>query len=106
MKQIKLTDVTRKELDTGMIVPVNVEAHTESIINDCFPEVKLLNRYSRGHGTLIRQTDEIMFLMCCHDEQANNIAAKQWIEVDGEFYDVDYTIQKLTDAGFDVENDL
>jgi len=106
MKQIKLTEVTRKELDKAMVKPVNVEDYTEETINECYPEVKLLDRFSRAHGALIRQTDEIMFLMCCRDTEANNVADKRWIEIDGEYYDVDDVIEKLADAGFEVENDL
>lgn len=44
--------------------------------------------------------------MCCRDEENHNLTEKRWIEIEGEFYDVETVVTALEDAGFDVENDL
>ncbi len=106
MKPIKLTALTKGQLEEVKVLPVNVEDYTEEMINDCFKEIKLLDQYSRGHGYLVRATDEVMFRMCCRDQEEHNVADKRWIEIEGDFYDVDTVIEALEDAGHDVENDL
>lgn len=63
MKTIKLTALTRGQLEEARVLPVNVEDYTEETINDCFPEIKLLDRFTRRHGSIIRALDEIMFRM-------------------------------------------
>lgn len=106
MSAIKLTAVTKGQLESLEVRPVNVEDYTEETINDCFPEVKLLGSFSRGHGTIVRQIDPIAFRLCCCDQSSHNVADKRWVEIDGDFYDVDNIINALEDADFEVENDL
>ena len=106
MKELKLSTLTKEQFEQIGIRPVNVEDYTEESINECFPDVLLLDQYTRKQGTLIRQTDEVMFRMCCRDTEFANIADKQWIEIDGDYYDVDLVIQKFADANFEIENDL
>ena len=106
MNQIILSALTPEEMEQLNIYPVNVEDHTEELINQCFPDVVLLDQYTRKQGSLIRQTDEVMFRMCCRDEESNCVADKLWMGIDGEFYEVETVIQKLKDAGFEIVNDL
>jgi hypothetical protein len=106
MKRLKLSTLTKELLKKVNIRPVNVEDYTEELINECFPDVVLLDQYTRHQGSLVRQTDEVMFRMCCRDNERMNVDDKNWIEVDGDFYDVDNIIQKFTDADFEIENDL
>jgi hypothetical protein len=63
-------------------------------------------RFTRGHGTIVRGIDPIAFRLCCCDEKSNNVADKRWVEIDGDFYDVDTIVTALEDAGLDVDNDL
>lgn len=106
MGKIKLSALTKKELAQVEIRPVNVEDYTEETINECFPEIELLGQFKRSQGSLIRQTDEVMFRMCCRDEESHNVADKRWVEVDGDFYDVEELTRKFEDADLEVENDL
>lgn len=106
MKELKLSTLTKEQIKRVGIEPVNVEDYTEELINECFPDIILLDRYTRQQGSLIRQTDDVLFTQCCGDEINNRLIDKQWIEVDGDYYDVDLVIQKLTDADFEIENDL
>lgn len=106
MKELKLSTLTIEQIKQVGIQPVNVEEYTEELINDCYPDIVLLDQFTRKQGTLIRQTDEVMFRMCCRDSEYQNVDDKQWIEIDGDYYDVDLVIQKFTDADFEIENDL
>ncbi|MBN8542320.1 MAG: hypothetical protein J0L82_18160 [Deltaproteobacteria bacterium] len=106
MKEICLSTLTIEQMERLDIRPVNVEDHTEELINQCFPDVLLLDQYTRQQGSLIRQTDEVMFRMCCRDGESNNVEDKLWMEIDGQFYEVETVIQKFIEAGFEVENDL
>lgn len=106
MKELKLSALTQEQMNQMNIRPVNVEDHTEELINECYPDVVLLDRYKRQQGSLIRQTDEVMFRMCCRDGESNNVAEKLWIEIDGQFHEVETVIQKFTEAGIEIENDL
>lgn len=106
MNPIKLTALTKGQLEEAKVLPVNVEDYTEDTINGCFPEIKLLELYSRSHGSIVRETDEILFRMCCRDEENNNVTEKRWIEIEGDFYDVVTAINALEEGGYDVENDL
>jgi hypothetical protein len=46
MNTIKLTALTKGQLDNLEVRPVNVEDYTEETINECFPEVKLLGSFT------------------------------------------------------------
>lgn len=106
MKEIKLSTLTKEQMRQFNIQALNVEDHTEELINQCYPDVVLLDQYTRQQGSLIRQTDEVMFRMCCRDEESRSVADKLWMEINGEFFDVDVVIRTFMDAGFEIENDL
>jgi hypothetical protein len=106
MKRFNLSTLSKEEMKQMNIRPVNVEDHMEELINECYPDVVLLDQYKRQQGSLIRQTDEVMFRMCCRDAENYNVEDKLWMEIDGQFYEVETVIQKFTEAGFEVENDL
>ncbi len=106
MKELKLSTLTKEQIKQVGIHPVSVEEYTEELINDCYPDLVLLDQFTRKQGSLIRQTDEVMFRMCCRDSESQNVDDKQWIEIGGDYYDVDLVIQKFTDADLKIENDL
>ena len=104
MKKLKLSAITKRRLKTHDIRPVDVEDYTEETLNQDYPVEILGSKYRRG--TVIRQIDEVQFRYCCRDTERANVDDGLWMEVRGDFYDVDTVIQKLTDAGFEIENDL
>lgn len=104
MKKLKLSAITKRRLKTHGIRPVDVDDYTEERINEN-KSVEILGSTYR-QGSIIRQIDEVHFRYCCRDTERANVDDGLWMEVRGDFYDVDTVIQKLTDAGFKIENDL
>lgn len=105
MKKLKLSTVTKAELQQAKIKPVDVESFAVQSINDAYPRVKLLGQY-RSQGPIVRRYDPVTFQLYCRKEEGANLFNKTWIQVGGKFYEVEEVIEKLKEAGFEIENDL
>jgi hypothetical protein len=106
MKAIKLSTLTKELMDELRVFPIDVEDYVEQDINNSSDPVVLLGAYEMKQGTLIRRMDEVLFRVCCRDKEYSEVSDKTWLEIDGYFYQVDEVIEKLTNADYEVENDL
>lgn len=102
MKKVKLSTLTERQLKKIKVVPVDVEDRTQELLDDCFPKIKLLDKYEYSQGSLIRQTDKILFRECCLDNQTSMVSDKLWLDVEGEIYDVSEVIEAFEEAGVEV----
>lgn len=105
MKKLKLSTLTKAELQQAKIKPVDVESFAVQAISDAYPRVKLLGQY-RSQGPIVRRYDPVTFSLYCRREEGTNLFNKTWIRVGRKFYEVAEVIEKLQAAGFEVENDL
>jgi hypothetical protein len=107
MEPIKLSKITKAELDKLKIQSVDVVSYTIQLLNDRYPKVELIGGHCKlPHGRVVQRMEPYLFNEWCRAEEQFNLEKKLWIMVEGEFYDVEEIIIKFKSAGLSLENDF
>lgn len=107
MQPIKLSKITKAELDQRQVQPIDVVSYTIQLLNDNYPKVELIGGYCKlPHGRVVQKMEPHLFNEWCHAEEQFNAEKKNWIKVEDQFYDVEEIVIKFAGAKIEIENDL
>lgn len=107
MEPMKLSKITKAELDKLEIQSVDIISYTIQLLNDRYPKIELAGGYCKlPHGRVVQRMEPYLFNEWCRAEEQFNVEKKIWIKVEDQFYDAEEIVIKFAAAKIEIENDL